>query len=299
MNPVRWREDVLPISMAIDLFMRDWRSEGRINSENTEIRYRYILGKHCDDARNRPLANADTEDVKRTLRRWKHANSQSQARSVLSSFYMWARQEGHIAANPVEGTRQPKRRAPKQVRLTRDEAEGMLAAARTPTEQRAMGLMYLHGLRVSEAITMTGDHLRRDGFLRVVGKGNKERWVPVHPRWRDTYEALYDELDDDTHLLPSKRWADPGVNSVQVANRTQPMSRESLTKYVTRLAARSGIPFTVTPHVLRRAFAMHVCAGLDLALIQALMGHASPGTTARYTDGVSLDLLQARFGAEN
>jgi hypothetical protein len=74
-------------SVAIDLFIADWRSEGRINSERTERSYRGVLHPHADDVGNRPPNATGREDVKRTLARWPHPNTQSVRRAVLVAFY--------------------------------------------------------------------------------------------------------------------------------------------------------------------------------------------------------------------
>jgi hypothetical protein len=81
-------------SRAIDLYIADMRAEGRINSPRSERSYRGALYHHCDDLENRDPAYAGREDVKRTLRRWPHPNTQRKNRAVLVSFYDWAMEEG-------------------------------------------------------------------------------------------------------------------------------------------------------------------------------------------------------------
>jgi site-specific recombinase XerD len=96
-------------SRAIDLYIADMRAEGRINSPRSERSYRGALYHHCDDLANRDPAYVGREDVKRTLRRWPHPNTQRKNRAVLVSFYDWAMEEGYRRDNPARQTRRPRR----------------------------------------------------------------------------------------------------------------------------------------------------------------------------------------------
>src|SRR5215208_2012941 len=98
------------------------KSQGRMNSPATERDYRYCLIRHAEDVENRDPTYTNRDDVKRTLRRWAHPNSQSKYRSVLVAFYDWAMEEGLRADNPARQTRRPKRRKPEVNRLTLEEA---------------------------------------------------------------------------------------------------------------------------------------------------------------------------------
>ena len=98
---------------AIDRFCEDMKSQGRMNSPATERDYRYCLVRHGEDVDNRDPRYTNRDDVKRTLRRWSHPNSQSKYRSVLVSFYDWLMEEGLRPHNPARQTRRPKRRKPR------------------------------------------------------------------------------------------------------------------------------------------------------------------------------------------
>ncbi len=85
----------MKFARAIDLYIDDMRAEGRINSPRSERSYRGALNHHCDDLHNRDPAYVGREDIKRTLRRWPHPNTQRKNRAILVSFYDWAMKEGY------------------------------------------------------------------------------------------------------------------------------------------------------------------------------------------------------------
>jgi integrase len=157
------------------------RAQGRINSPATDRDYRYCLDRHGVDVDNRDPRYTNRDDVKRTLRRWTNPNSQSKYRSVLVSFYDWLVEEGLRSHNPARQTPRPRRRKPEVNRLTREEAVALLQAARGTRERRAIYLGTLAGARRQELLDLKGENFARDGWIRIVGKGLKERWVPVLP----------------------------------------------------------------------------------------------------------------------
>jgi len=153
------------------------------------------------------------------------------------------------------------------------------AGGRRPLRDRALlELMYATGLRVSEVAALTGAQLRlSEGFVTVVGKGGKERVVPLGRRARDAIAAY---LADERPRLVGRRpsaW-------VFVRPGGKPLSRQSIWKLVRRRARAVGIAQKVSPHTLRHTFATHLLGGgADLRVVQALLGHADIGTTQVYT----------------
>src|SRR4051794_19830885 len=95
--------------VAIDEFIRDWQAAGRMTSASTERNYRGALEAHADDVGNRDPRFTGREDVKRTLRRWSHPNSQRNRRSILISFYDWVVEEGLRDHIPTRQTRRPRK----------------------------------------------------------------------------------------------------------------------------------------------------------------------------------------------
>lgn len=291
---------------AIDLYLTDQQATGRINSPRTVRSYRDTLWLHAEDVDNRSPHVTNRDDVKRTLRRWSHPNSQRTNRSILVSFYRWAVEEGIRPNNPAEQTRRPKRRPTQVYRLTRDEALSLLAAATDHVEQRAIHLGVLAGLRSAELRGLQGRHFRRAGFVWVsadIAKGNRERYVPVLPELAATWAEIAGSVKDDEYALPAQRWRDPGKNTVRTQLTLRPMSPQGLYYLVKRVGVRAGLKESdIHPHVLRHAYGDHIAKHAGLLVAQAVMGHASVQTTRdAYVGQVSLDdlaeaIANIRFG---
>ena len=283
-------------SVAIDLFVKDMRSQGRLNSDRSEVAYRATLNRHADDIGNRDPATANRQDVKRTLSRWDHPNTQRTCRAHLVSFYRWTMEEGYRKDNPAEQTRRPKQRPPEVYRLNRDEAARMLAACRGRRERWAIHLGICAGLRNQELRGLQGRHLARAGSIWVspdIAKGARERWVPVLRELEPIVADIREQLEDDDFILPAQRWRDPGVNRSQAELRKEPSSAQALYYLVKRVAARAGIAGNVHPHTMRHAFADHVARFAGVQNAQAMLGHASIGTTQGYLGAPTLDDLAA------
>jgi site-specific recombinase XerD len=153
------------------------------------------------------------------------------------------------------------------------------AQSRRPLRDRALlEVMYATGLRVSEVAGLLGAQVRADeGFVTVVGKGGKERVVPLGRRAK---EALAAYLEGERPRLLRGRTS-PYV-FVRAGGR--PLSRQSIWKLVRHRARAAGVHGRVTPHTLRHTFATHLLGGgADLRVVQALLGHADIGTTQIYT----------------
>jgi site-specific recombinase XerD len=170
--------------VAIDRYVEDQWAEGRFNSASTERNYRGVLVAHLKDIGNRDPRYTNREDVKATLRRWRHPNSRRKNRSILKAFYTWTVQEGLRKDNPVEQTRPTKHRAPETRRLTKDEIVRLLETAQTERDQFALFLGFFTGLRNAELRGLQGMHFARTGLIEVPSKsakGKKARTVPVAP----------------------------------------------------------------------------------------------------------------------
>lgn len=157
----------MKFSEAIEEFVRDQWSQGRMRSPATERSYRSVLYRHREDVENRDPAYIGREDVKRTLRHWSHPNTQANHRSILVSFYAWAMEEGYRKDNPALQTRRPKRRPAIVYRLTLDETVALLEEASSPRERRAIFLGLCAGLRNQELRGLQGRHFERSGWVEV------------------------------------------------------------------------------------------------------------------------------------
>jgi site-specific recombinase XerD len=278
---------------AIDRFVEDMRMQGRINSDRTEERYRRTLELHNDDVNGRDPSLIGREDIKTTLRRWQHPNTQAVNRAVLVSFYDWAMEEGHRKDNPARQVRRPKRRPADTYRLTQTEAAAILTTARGDRETRIAYLGICAGIRNQELRLMQGRHFRRPGFVwvsRDIAKGGRERWVPIIEELAPIADQL-SRLADDHHVLPRSKAGGFSDNSFVREDPTLGMSSQTVQRTVHRLAKRAGIAAHVHPHLLRHAFADHVARYAGLKNAQQMLGHADVSTTQGYVGKATLEEL--------
>ena len=208
--------------------------------------------------------------------------SLARALSAVKSFYRWLSEREGFEPTAVLSARAPKfhRKLPRP--LAEDAAREMIdrvglqaaepwVAAR---DEAVVTLLYGCGLRISEALGLTGKDLPLPDVLRIVGKGGKERIVPVIPAAREAM-ARYVDLSpfEPTPNAPIFRGARGGALSPRAIQKVMEQARLQL-----------GLPATATPHAMRHSFATHLLArGGDLRAIQELLGHASLSTTQAYT----------------
>lgn len=212
------------------------------------------------------------------------ARSQARLISALRTFFAFLHDEERIPVNPTELLRAPKlgRKVPEV--LTYEEVRNLLAQIDLSLDhglrdRALLEVLYACGLRVSEATGLRLSDLFLDrGFLRVIGKGDKERLVPVGD------EAIYHlevYLDHVRPVLPVKPTAE---NTVFLNRRGGALSRVSVFTAVKKYAAAAGIAKTVSPHTFRHSFATHLIeGGADLRAVQEMLGHESILTTEIYT----------------
>jgi len=272
---------------------RAWSELGL--SDNTLQNYRLDLEAHARwlAARGRSLADADRESLQQFLaeraRAGGRAGSGYSARStarMLSSlrhFHRLLVRDGRLAADPTLLVDAPKlpRSLPKA--LSEAEIDRLLQAPPdTPlgVRDRAMlELMYATGLRVSELVGLVAAQVNlRQGVLRVLGKGGKERLVPLGEEaahWLERYVAAARPV-----LLKGGR-----SDALFVSTRRAAMTRQMFWTLVRKYAAASGIAAArISPHVLRHSFATHLLnRGADLRALQLMLGHGSLSTTQIYT----------------
>jgi integrase len=287
---------VVKFSHAVDVYIADMRSQGRINSPSTERGYRGCLDAHGEDVANRDPRTTNRDDVKTTLRRWTNPNSQSTRRAILVSFYDWCMEEGIRKDNPARQTRRPRRRKPNVYRFTRVEAMNFLQAAVTVRERRACFIGVCAGARNAELRGLQGRHFQRPGWVWIsadIGKGGRERWVPVLPDLEPIAEEIRAHVALDEYVLPAQRWRDPGANTRRDDLARHRSSAQALYYLVKRVAARAGVRADVGPHTMRHAFGDHVARYAGMRNAQYLLGHAGIGTTESYVGEPTLDELAA------
>jgi len=282
--------------VAIDEYVRDMWSQGRFNSGSTERNYRLVLYAHAVDVDNRDPERTGRDDVRQTLRRWSHPNSQRKNRSILIAFYDWMVEEGRRPHNPARQTPRPRKRPVTTHRLSRDEIAALLNAVENEREQRVIFLGVFAGLRNGELRGLQGRHFQRAGFIWVshdIGKGGKERWVPVSDELEPVVARIRRDVGPDDYVLPAQRWRNPPENSEKVNRRKHPSSSQALRSLVRRVAKRAGLTGRIYPHLMRHAFADNMVRHAGLRETQQMLGHADSRTTETYLGNATPDELQA------
>jgi integrase/recombinase XerD len=213
------------------------------------------------------------------------ARSASRHLSTLRSFYRFLVREGHLPASPIAETRSPRLGRPLPKYLTLTQVTRLLEA---PDRQRStpesirdkamLTLMYASGLRASEVVSLRLENVEAGaGFLRVLGKGSKERVVPV----ADAALAALKVYMDEVRPRYMKRKV---TGALFLSRRGKPITRQTLWNRIRYWALAAGIEQRISPHVLRHSFAGHLLAGgADLRAVQAMLGHADIATTQIYT----------------
>jgi len=213
-------------------------------------------------------------------------NARSQARiiSSLRSFYGFLKLDGYIESDPTELLRSPKIGVRLPDVLTLEEIDDIINAIdlATPEGQRNRAIievLYSCGLRVSELCSLRmSDLYLKEQFIRVTGKGDKQRLVPISSRAIAELEAYF----EDRNRIAIKRGYE---DYVFISERLKkPLSRITVFYHIKELVERLGIKKSVSPHTFRHSFATHLLeGGANLRVIQVMLGHESISTTEIYT----------------
>jgi len=259
-------------------------------AQNTLEAYRRDLKQFARAARKRcdgDLTAAKPHDVLAYLgapvNQGASVRTQSRRLSALKRLYRWLARENKVSEDPTLKIEPPKTTRPLPRTVSEQQIEQLLAA---PCADEPLGLrdkamletLYATGLRVSELVKLDLAALSLSmGLVRVMGKGGKERLVPLGEEaayWLKRY------LDDSRPLLLRRR----ASSALFVTARAQPMTRQAFWHLIKRYGARAGVVGVLSPHVLRHAFATHLLNhGADLRAVQMLLGHADISTTQIYT----------------
>ena len=260
----------------------------RAMSQNTVASYCSDVTKFLaffDTAERKvPAERLTSEDINEYLVSCHGRSRRSQARllSALRSFYNWLVLEGMVKDNPCDRVDMPKLGRYLPDVLSEDEVSRIIDSVDVRTwqgcrDKAIMEVLYGCGIRVSEAVGLRVSGLYfKDGFIRVVGKGNKERLVPLNEM---TVEALKVYLDK----RPAPASSDFG--DIVFLNRFgKPLSRQSMFKMIKIQALLADIRKEISPHTFRHSFATHLVEhGADLRVVQEMLGHESVTTTEIYT----------------
>ncbi|MGG5316594.1 site-specific tyrosine recombinase XerD [Enterococcus sp. AZ072] len=204
--------------------------------------------------------------------------------SSLRRFHQFLRQERYTDHDPMQHIESPKKAQKLPQTLSLAEVERLIAAPDTSTtlgirDRAILEVMYATGLRVSELIGLKlGDIHLEMGLLQTIGKGDKERIVPLGDyaiHWLERY------INEARPILTKKNQNEPHLF---VNNHGKGLSRQGIWKNLKQIVIKAGITKDVTPHTLRHSFATHLLEnGADLRTVQELLGHADISTTQIYT----------------
>ncbi len=245
--------------------------------EWSSVELRHLMA-FLEQERARGLANEATDSPRRLS-----SESVYLEIAALRSFYRFAEGEKALPANIAENLSLPRRwkRLPKG--LTPREIEKLLKPETSETpqtlcDQAVLELAYASGLRLAELRQLRLEQLHLEaGFINVIGKGNKERVVPVG---RKAVAAINRYLEAGRPRLVTPK----SPANVFLTKRGTPFAAVTLWLRIKQRVGRAGIAKNVTPHMLRHSFAKHLLEnGADLRVIQELLGHASISTTEVYT----------------
>jgi integrase/recombinase XerD len=231
------------------------------------------------------------------------ANSAARAVVAVRGFHRFLLREGLVTVDAARGVRPPSppKRLPKAISV--QEVEALLAAAGADETPRALRdralleLLYGSGARISEAVGLDVDDLDVDpagsGTVRLLGKGSKERVVPVGSYARDAAAAYL------VRGRPALAASGSGSPALFLNARGGRLSRQSAWTVLRAAAERAGLRRAISPHTLRHSFATHLLdGGADVRVVQELLGHASVTTTQVYTL-VTVDRLREVYATSH
>ena len=259
-------------------------------SHNSVESYSTDLVQYITFLENNSITNLDEVDSA-TILAWlidltkKGLSAKSRARHLITvrGLYKFLINENDVSTNPVKNVDIPKIGLALPKIMSIKEVEDLLEAPDTskPRDLRncaMMELMYGAGLRVSELILMHLQDINLDAnYIRVMGKGSKERVIPIGSKARDINQKWIKE--GRSSLL--KKISSPYLF---VARAGKPMTRQSFWKIIKKYANLANLAKNVTPHTLRHSFATHLLeGGADLRSVQTMLGHSDISTTQIYT----------------
>ena len=276
--------DALLDEFADALWLEDGLSRNTLESYRRDLR---LFSAWLAADRGKTLLQAQRVDLLDYLayRFHRKARPRSAARllSSLKRFYRYLLRENRIQADPTLQVESPKlpRSLPKI--LTEEDVDALLAAPNVETplglrDKAMLEVLYASGLRVSELMKMALAQLSQDmGVVRVIGKGSKERLVPVGEEALTWIRRYMDNARPE--ILAGRQ-----VDALFVTSRGASMTRQAFWYLIRRYADQARVRKGISPHTLRHAFATHLLNhGADLRVVQMLLGHADISTTQIYT----------------
>lgn len=279
----------MPASSALERYLDNlWMERGL--SENTLAAYRRDLSLYDEwlaEQTAESLLTAGSSQIQSylglKLRQGASPRSSARFLSAARSFYRWALREGHIVEDPTLRIESPKQGRPLPKSLSETDVERLLGApdlelALEFRDRTMLEMLYACGLRVSELVGLQVEQVGlNQGIVRVLGKGGKERLVPMG-------EEALDWLIQYMRGPRIELLKGQSSNVLFPSNRSREMTRQTFWYRIKLYGERAGIQSHLSPHTLRHAFATHLLNhGADLRVVQMLLGHSDLSTTQIYT----------------
>lgn len=253
-------------------------------SKNTINSYENDLNKFEEYYKNKDLLKITSKDIEKYIQTLSDLAPTTVSHNIssLKTFYSYFLKQVRISNNPTDGIKSPKLGIHLPTYLTIDEVNKLLdievTDAFSSRNKAILELMYATGLRISEVISLEFKNIDYDEcIIRVMGKGSKERIVPVND-----YAIKY--LKEYINNYRPELVKNEINNYIFLNNHGRMLTRQGIFKMIKNYAALKNIKKTIGPHTLRHTFATHLLEnGADLRVIQELLGHSDISTTQIYT----------------
>ncbi|AVJ55698.1 site-specific tyrosine recombinase XerD [Idiomarina sp. OT37-5b] len=266
-------------------------------SNNTQAAYRSDLRRYCDYLMTQKLGLLDTTStILQDYLLWRRSQglsprSTSRFLSAMKKFAQFAVKQGWLNTDPSARLKRPKLPQSIPHSLSEADVDALLHAPATDTElglrdRTMLEVLYASGLRVSELIRLQLEQVSlQQGLVRIIGKGDKERLVPLGEEALDWLQQYL------RHGRPAL--SDKNSPWIFITQRGTLLTRQAFWYRIKHYAAQAGIRAHLSPHTLRHAFATHLLNhGADLRVLQMLLGHSDLSTTQIYTQ-VARERLQS------
>ena len=279
--------------MELDKSIKDFKSYLKIerslsiNSVDAYIRDIFKFSEYIK-TNNISILKTNLEDIREFIKEINKigisARSQARFISSIKSFYKFLLIEGQISNNPAELLASPKIGVKIPIVLSIDEVNKLiksidLSSKHGERNRAIIETIYACGLRVTELINLKISNIFfKDNFLKIIGKGNKERLCPIANKTLNYLKIYIDEIRNHSIIK------DKDSDIVFLNNRGTKLSRVMVFLLLKKYAEIAGIKKNISPHTLRHSFATHLIdGGADLRAIQEMLGHQSITTTEIYT----------------
>ena len=270
------------------------------NSPNTILAYRSDLIRFSSELSGKPLESVTTANIRGFLislrSQGMSASSIARNLSSIKSFFKYLCQDKQLKNNPAIILESPKHWRKLPDVITHEDVDKLLKGpdlnSKLGLRDKAMlEILYASGLRVSELVNLKVSQLNLEvGYLRTLGKGSKERIVPIGTLAKRAMEKY---ITSSRQTLISNRKDNRKTDELFLTRRGMGMTRQGFWKLLKGYVAKVNIKASVSPHTLRHAFATHLLErGADLRSVQQMLGHSDISTTQIYTHILGKRMLE-------